>query len=409
MKKKVIIIGAGPAGLFTAVQAKTDNNQILILEKNSQAGKKLLMSGAGQCNLTHKGEIDDFLNHYGENNMFMISSLYQFDNQALLDFFRKRGIDFIKDDNGKFFPSTLRASDILNVLLNECRNINIEIKYNSAVNRVNFKKENNTFYVTTAESIYESDYLVIAAGGKSYPTTGSSGDGYKFAEELGHNIITPEPALTPVNIKNYSLSNLAGISLQNAELSLWRQNKVIKRWAGDILFTHSGLSGPAILNHSRYIKADDLIKINLLKVENEAVLDKIFIKKLDENGNKLIKNVISEFLPPNRLLYAILDEIEINKNKKAAQLSKDERKKIVKILYSLTLKVDKTASFNQAMVTKGGIALSEIDPSTMESKLKPGLFAVGEVLDIDGDTGGYNLQAAFSTAYAAGKEISKKS
>jgi hypothetical protein len=409
MKKKVIIIGAGPAGLFAAIKAKNRNNDVLVLEKNSQAGKKLLMSGAGQCNLTHTGDVDDFLEHYGDNNMFMISTLYQFDNRALLDFFRKRGIDFIKDDNGKFFPSSLKAADILNVLINECRNKDIKINYNSAVNKVDFKKENNSFIVSTDENKYQSDYLVIAAGGKSYPTTGSSGDGYEFAEELGHNIVAPEPALTPVDIKYYSFSDLAGISLQNAELSLWRNKKVIKRWTGDILFTHSGLSGPGILNHSRYIKADDLIKINLLKVKNEAVLDKIFIKKIDENGNKLIKNVISEFHLPNRLLYAVLDKIKIDKNKKAAQLNKDERKKIVKILYSLKLNVDKTASFNQAMVTKGGIALSEIDPSSMESKLKPGLFAVGEVLDIDGDTGGYNLQAAFSTAYAAGKEIFKRS
>lgn len=409
MKKKVIIIGAGPAGLFTAVQAKKENNKILILEKNSQAGKKLLMSGSGQCNLTHTGDVDDFLSHYGKNDMFLISSLYQFNNRALLDFFRKSGIDFIKDDNGKFFPSSLKAADILNVLINECRNKDIEINYNSTVYKVNFKEENNSFLVSTDKNKYQSDYLVIAAGGKSYPTTGSSGDGYEFAEELGHNIVAPEPALTPVDIKDYSFSDLAGISLQNAELSLWRNKKVIKRWTGDILFTHKGLSGPGILNHSRYIKANDLIKINLLKVKNEAVLDKIFIKKFDENGNKLIKNVISEFHLPNRLLYAVLDKIKIDKNKKAAQLTKDERKKIVKILYSLKLNVDKTASFNQAMVTKGGIALSEIDPSSMESKLKPGLFAVGEVLDIDGDTGGYNLQAAFSTAYAAGKEIFKRS
>lgn len=409
MKKKVIIIGAGPAGLFTAVQAKKENNKILILEKNSQAGKKLLMSGSGQCNLTHTGDVDDFLSHYGKNDMFLISSLYQFNNRALLDFFRKSGIDFIKDDNGKFFPSSLKAADILNVLINECRNKDIEINYNSTVYKVNFKEENNSFLVSTDKNKYQSDYLVIAAGGKSYPTTGSSGDGYEFAEELGHNIVAPEPALTPVDIKDYSFSDLAGISLQNAELSLWRNKKVIKRWTGDILFTHKGLSGPGILNHSRYIKANDLIKINLLKVKNEAVLDKIFIKKFDENGNKLIKNVISEFHLPNRLLYAVLDKIKIDKNKKAAQLTKDERKKIVKILYSLKLNLDKTASFNQAMVTKGGIALSEIDPSSMESKLKPGLFAVGEVLDIDGDTGGYNLQAAFSTAYAAGKEIFKRS
>jgi hypothetical protein len=408
MKKKVIIIGAGPAGLFTAIQAKNENNDILILEKNSQAGKKLLMSGSGQCNLTHSGNVEDFLNHYGENEMFMISPLYQFDNKELLDFFRKRGIKFIEDDNGKFFPRSLKAEDILNVLLEECRNKDIEIKYNSAVAKVQYKKENDSFYVSTAENKYQADFLVIAAGGMAYPTTGSSGDGYRFARELGHNIITPEPALTPIYIKNYVFSNLAGVSLQNTDLSLWRENKVIKRWSGDLLFTHKGLSGPAVLNYSRYIKADDIIKIHLLEIENEAELDKILINKINENGNRLIKNVISEFSLPNRLLYSLLKKLEIDENKKAAQITKNERKDIVKVLYSLNLKVDKPASYNQAMVTKGGIDLKEINPANMESTLKANLFAVGEVLDIDGDTGGYNLQAAFSTAYAAGKDIKKR-
>lgn len=409
MKKKVIIIGAGPAGLFSAIQSKNENNDVLILEKYSKTGKKLLMSGSGQCNITHKGDVDDFLNHYGENEMFMISSLYQFDNQALLYFFRERGINFITDENGKFFPSSRKAEDILNVLLKECSKIDIEIKYNTAVNKVKFKEENNLFTVLTDENKYIADFLVIAAGGKSYPTTGSSGDGYRFAEELGHNIIPPAPALTPICIKNYDFSNLAGISLQNAELSLWRKNKVIKRWTGDILFTHHGLSGPGILNYSRYIKADDVIKIHLLEAENEAVLDKIFIKKINENGNRLIKNVINEFSLPNRLLYSLLEKLKINENKKAAEITKDERKKIVKMLHSLTFKVDKLASYNQAMVTKGGIDLKEINPADMESIITANLFAVGEVLDIDGDTGGYNLQAVFSTAYAAGKEIEKRS
>ncbi len=408
MNKKIIIIGAGPAGLFTAIKAKNMHNKVIILEKNSKAGRKLLMSGAGQCNITHSGEVAELLEHYGEEEYFLMSALYQFSNRDLLRFFEERGIEFTENEEGKIFPSTYKSQDILEILLKECKEKNIEIKYSHAVKRINFLEEKNEFRVFTDNQQYSSQILVIAAGGKSYPGTGSSGDGYKFAAEMGHKIKHPKPALTPVYVKNYMFSDLAGISIENAEISLWRDSKLKKRWSGDILFTHQGLSGPGIINYSRYIGEGELLKISLVEAENEAELDRIIREKIKINGSKNIKNILKSFELPERLIIDILKKEEISRDKKSAQINKNERSKIVKNLYSLEFEVDHLGSFREAMVTKGGINLNEIDPSTMESKLRPGLFAVGEVLDIDGDTGGYNLQAAFSTAYLAGKEISEK-
>jgi len=410
MQKKLIIIGAGPAGLFTAVNSKIMNNNldILILEKNSRPGIKLLMSGSGKCNITHQGDVEHFLNHYGENYIFLISALYKFNNKALLNFFEKRDINFTTKDNGKIFPSSFKAEDILDVLLEECSRLGIEIKYSSAAVEINYLEEESRYIIKTKTQEYLSDMLVIASGGKSYPSTGSNGDSYLLAQSLGHNIIQPKAALTPIYIKNYKFSNLAGISLENIELSLWRQNKVIKRWSGDILFTHKGLSGPAILNYSRYFSADDIIKINFTNAADKLSLENIILDKINDHGNRKIKNVIRDFNIPNRLISALIKNQDIDGNKKASQITKFERKNITELLYAFSLKIKKLGSFNEAMVTKGGVDTREINPSTMESNLKKGLFIVGEALDIDGDTGGYNLQAAFSTAYSAAVETAAR-
>ncbi|ADQ14935.1 NAD(P)/FAD-dependent oxidoreductase [Halanaerobium hydrogeniformans] len=407
MKVDLIIIGAGPAGLFTAIQAASKNKNILILEKKPTPAKKLLITGSGQCNLTQAGDISDFFAHYGENSDFLKGSLYSFDNLALLRFFRKRGIEFETREGSKIFPKSGKAKDILEVLVKEIKNLGIKIKYNQQVKELSCDQKTNVFKVSTSTQNYFADFVVVAAGGKSYPTTGSTGDAYKFASSLGHSIKKVKPALTPVKIKNYKFSELAGISLSNIELSLWRDNNLIKRWTGDLLFTHQGLSGPAILNYSRYIKKGDLIKVHLVDKKNEALLDKLLIEKINNYGNRLFKNVLKDFEIPNRLADILIKISKIDQAKKAAQITKNERKRILKLLYGLSLEVEDLGSFKEAMVTKGGVNLKEIDPSTMESKLKNGLFVVGEALDIDGDTGGYNLQAAFSTAYLAGRKIAK--
>ncbi|MGM0415254.1 MAG: NAD(P)/FAD-dependent oxidoreductase [Bacillota bacterium] len=408
MTQNIIIIGAGPAGLFTAIHAAGKNNRVILLEKNIEAGKKLLISGSGQCNLTHSGDVQDLLVHYGEAERFLLGPLYSFSNKDLLNFFRNRGLEFITTSEGKVFPASCKARDILNVLLNESERQGVEIKYKSAVKDIKFIKKENNYLIKTANKQYHGDIVVLATGGKSYQTTGSTGDGYKLAARLGHKIVKPKPALVSVYIQNYLFKELAGISLDKVMISLWREDSLVRRWQGDLLFTHKGLSGPGILNNSRYIEAGDLIKLRLIDIKNEAKLDQKLIELTEKKGQSLFKNLIKSFGLPERLGLKLMKLSGISKDKQASQLSRTERKRFGELLYGLPLKIERRGSFSEAMVTAGGISLDDINPGTMESEIMPGLFAVGELLNIDGDTGGYNLQFAFSSGYLAGREINQK-
>ncbi|MGM0499572.1 MAG: NAD(P)/FAD-dependent oxidoreductase [Bacillota bacterium] len=407
MKADLIILGAGPAGLFSAIQAakNNQNKKIVILEKNSSAGKKLLISGSGQCNLTHSGDISQFFDHYGENYNFLMGPLYTFDNQKLMHFFKDRGIKFRKARGGKIFPESNQASDILDILINESKTRKIEIIYNTAVKEV--KHKDRIFSVKSAAQVYKSKYFLLAAGGKSFPKTGSTGDGFKIAKNLGHKIIEPRPALAPVVIKDYQFKMLSGISLRNKEISLWRDDQLLKSWSGDLLLTHRGLSGPGIINYSRYMKKGDFLKIKLLKYSEEE-LEKNLLKRIEREGKLNLLNLLIKYPLAQRLIEKILEIADIDGSQNAAHLRKDQRKEIIELFSSLKFEIKSLADFNQSMVTKGGIDLKEINPQTMESRIINNFFAAGEVLDIDGDTGGYNLQAAFSTAFLAGTELKKR-
>lgn len=407
MRADLIIAGAGPAGLFAAIQAAENNKhkKIMILEKNSSAGKKLLISGSGQCNLTHGGDISHFFDHYGENYNFLMGALYTFDNQKLLQFFKDRGIKFQEIRGGKIFPESNQASDILNVLLEEIKTRNVEIIYNSEVKKV--KQQDEHFEVQTDAKTYITNYFLLAAGGKSFPKTGSTGDGFQIASSLGHNIIEPRPALAPVVIKNYEFKMLSGISLRNKEISLWRNNNLLKSWQDDLLLTHRGLSGPGIINYSRYMKKGDIIKIKLLNYSKEE-LENNLIKKIEREGRLNLLNLLIKYPLAQRLIEKILDIADIDGSQNAAHLRKEERREIIELFSSLEFEIKSLADYNRSMVTRGGIDLSEINPQTMESRVINNFFAAGEVLDIDGDTGGYNLQAAFATAFMAGTELNKR-
>ncbi|MFN2340649.1 MAG: NAD(P)/FAD-dependent oxidoreductase [Halanaerobium sp.] len=407
MKADLIIAGAGPAGLFAAIQAakNNENKKIIILEKNSSAGEKLLITGSGQCNLTHSGDIADFFDHYGENYNFLMGPLYTFDNQKLMHFFKDRGIKFRKARGGKIFPESNQASDILNVLLEEVKARGIKIIYNSTVKKVEDKV--GSFEIKTTDKIYKSKYFLLAAGGRSFPKTGSTGDGFQIAESLGHNIVKPRPALAPVIIKDYQFKMLSGISLRNKEISLWRNNKLLKSWNDDLLLTHRGLSGPGIINYSRYMRKGDLIKIKLLKYSREE-LEKNLLKRIEREGRLNLINLLIKYPLAQRLIEKILEIADIEGSQNAAHLTKQERKEIIELFSSLEFEIKSLADFNQSMVTKGGIELSEINPQTLESRIISNFFAAGEVLDIDGNTGGYNLQAAFSTAFLAGTELARR-
>ena len=403
MKFDVIIVGGGPAGLFCAIHSAGEGRKVLVLEKKASCGRKLLITGSGQCNLTHEGEISEFLSHYNNTGRFLRPALMNFTNKDLVDFFVKRGVSFETDKNGKIFPSTKKAADILSVLLRECEEMGVLIRCSEPVSSV--KIAEGGFVVETIADKYSSKSLVISSGGASYPQTGSSGDGYKIAESLGQPVTEIAPALAPVYPRSYPFGSLSGISFNDARISLFRENKKIADHTGDILLTHKGLSGPRILDFSRNIVPGDVLKISFMTGMNSEEFRKDFTQKTDSGGTKLVRTILSEYSLPERFARKIIELSGISTDLTCAHLPKKERNILIKNLTEYPFEVRELGGFDESMVTCGGVALEGINPKTMESKVVPGLFFVGEVLDIDGDTGGYNLQAAFSTGFLAAKTI----
>jgi hypothetical protein len=384
----IIIIGSGPSGLFASANIK--NKKILLLEKNEILGKKLLVSGSGQCNLTHSGDIKDFFNHYGQKKNYVKKILLRFSNVDLIKYFNQRGLDFIVDENGKYFPKSLKSKDLMNVLIDEIYNNNVEIMLSKKVTKISKEKD---FSVYCGEKKYIAKNVVIATGGKSYPVLGTTGDGYEFAETLGHKIISTKPSLTSLNIENFNYKELAGTSFKNAKISI--SNKLSN--IGDLLITHKGFSGPCVLDFSRYIYDGDIIYISFLNLIKEK-FSNILYNKLLENPKKDIFNILKDFDFTKKFLYFILNELKINYKELACNLNKKDRNAIVDYFIEKPFKVSTVNGFDSAMVTSGGIDTFEIDSKTMQSKLVEGLFFCGEIIDVDGDTGGYNIQFAFSTA-----------
>jgi len=396
----VIIIGGGPAGLFTAIHCQ--GRKVIVLEKNATPGKKLLISGTGRCNLTHDCKLSDFFNHYGENHRFLKTALHSFTNTDLIRFFNGHGLETVVDKNGKVFPSSQKAQDVLQVLVKVCNRNNVEIACNQQV--IEVKKTEAGFEVKTNSGIFQSKYLVITTGGMSYPTTGSTGDGYHFAKQLGHSVVPPKPSLSPVFIRDYSMASISGVSVQDKSVYLYRANKKIKENRGDIGFTHKGLSGPGILDFSRHILSNDVLKVNFSDI-NPDEFRITLIKATEKEGKTAIQTYLKKFDLPRSLVLLILQSIKINPETRLAEITKTQRNQLVSAFCEFPFTVEKVGGFNMAMVTAGGVSLEEVNPKTMESKLIPGLYFAGEVLDIDGDTGGYNLQAAFSMGYLVGKSV----
>jgi predicted Rossmann fold flavoprotein len=397
----IIIIGAGPAGMFTALNA-ADNLKVALFEKNSSAGKKLLMAGAGRCNITHTGDIEDFFNHYGDNPNFLKAALNEFTNLDLIEFLKCGDIDIIVDKNDKVFPESERSKDILTYLLDECYNNKVNMHYDEPV--ISVQKRDEVFHVNTEIAEYKCRFLVITTGGLSYPTSGSTGDGYEFAKSFGHTIIDIKPALTPVTIKDYKFGAISGVSLTNKEIYLYRNNKKIKEHVGDLGFTHTGLSGPGILDFSRYFESWDVLKINLINSNHDDIRN-IFIESSKEGGSITIKRFFKKFEIPESLIDEVLLEIPIAGSVKLCKVDKESRNKMVELFCGYPFIIERLGDFNIAMVTSGGVSTKEVFSKTMESRIVKNLFFAGEVLNIDGDTGGYNLQAAFSTGFLAAKSI----
>jgi hypothetical protein len=405
-KYQVVIVGGGPAGLFCAAGAAGAGHRVLLLEKMPSCGKKLLITGSGQCNLTHDGDIGDFFTKFGDHGTFLRPSLRKFTNRDLVKWFTDRGLPLAPDESGKVFPVSRRASDVLSVLRDACRDAGVLVRCSEAVRDI--KVSSGGFHVRSEKAEYTSEALVIATGGTSYPATGSTGDGFSLACSLGHRVTPIVPALAPIRVIDYPFSDLAGISFEGLACSLYRDGKKIRDLRGDLLFTHTGLSGPVILHLSRYIMPDDSLKISFLPGMQHEMLKKDLASRLAASGTKQVKSILSGYSLPARFILRLLELAGIPADLTGAHLPKQERDTLVRLLSAFPLRIAGPGRWDEAMVTSGGVFLEEVDPDTMASLLVPHLYFIGEVLDIDGDTGGYNLQAAFSTAMAAAKAISSR-
>jgi len=398
----VIIIGAGAAGLFTAANIR--GGSVLLLEKNERAGIKLVISGGGKCNFTNMLETNDMIEHYFDKKYFVKPAIFNFSPNDLIKYFNKKKLKTVTDEEGRVFPESMSSVDVLNLILNQCIKNKVKIIYSSPV--ISIRKANNRFFIQSEKGFYESKYTVITTGGRSYPSTGSEGDGYRFAKAFGHKIINPEAALTPIKVKN-GFEKLSGITVKRKRISVYREGEKIAETTGDILFTHTGLSGPAVLNLSRMIKAGDIIVVSLTNFKNmESLLFDIKCK-IAENGKKSVVNIIRLYDIPYKMARHVLKSSGVEYRERAGDMTRVEIRKVVENLFP-EYQVERKYGFKKAMLTRGGVTTNEINSHTMESKLINGLYFAGEIIDVDGESGGYNLQFAFSSGKLVANDINRK-
>jgi len=399
----VVIIGGGPAGLFCALQAAGAVEKVIVFEKKPAPARKLLIAGSGQCNITHDGEIAGFLSHYGDHGAFLRPALMNFTNRDLISFFAARGLRMKTEPGGKVFPETRRSADVLAVLLSECTSRGVDIRCSEPVTTV--EREGDGFLVRAEKAVVQAGVLVIATGGASYPATGSTGDGYAFARALGQPVTEVAPALAPVYVTDYPFADLAGISFENLTIAVYRGGRLVRRHTGDLLLTHAGLSGPGILDLSRSILPGDVLRVTFLPEANAETVRKRVVDTVAAGGARQAKTVLCDLPLPERFVRRLLDLAGVAPGESCAHLKKTARNALAASVAEFPFPVARLGGFNEAMATRGGVALAGIHPKTMASKTVQNLYCVGEVLDIDGDTGGYNLQAAFSTAALAARHI----
>jgi hypothetical protein len=418
MKKyDVVVIGGGPAGLMAAGRAAELGASVLLLEKNEILGKKLLMTGGGRCNFTNRLPLRQLAVSFGVGEKFLLSSLNQFGPEEMISFLEARGVKIKVEANGRAFPQSNSANEILQTLINYIKSNGGEIKAGAQVVKIiqrpcpaePSRRSGIQKLILDDKSEVFADNFVIATGGKSYSLSGSSGEAYIWLKNLGHKIIKPTAALSQIIIKE-KLKDLEGLSLTNGILMLYQADKKIITSQGDFIFTARGLSGPTALNLSRNIarlnNGDLKIKIDFFPDEIREDLDRRLQDLIRDNQNMAIKNILGKIII-KRLADFILTELKIKSDKKGGGLTRAERWKILDFLKNYSLSVMGLGDFNEAMVTVGGIDLKEVDPKTMRSKIIKNLYLAGEVLDLDGPTGGYNLQVAWTTGYVAGENVVK--
>jgi predicted Rossmann fold flavoprotein len=406
MAKKVVIIGAGAAGMMAAGKAAERGCDVTLLEKNTMPGRKILISGKGRCNITNNTDIEGLIENIPGNGSFLYSALYTFSNSDLIEFFNNNGLPTKVERGERVFPVSDRAKDVVEALRRYMERKNVRLLTEAPVILVITKGNAVSGVLTADKSEYPCDSLIIATGGLSYPGTGSTGDGYILARKLGHTVTALKPSLVPLLTGEKWVGELQGLSLKNVEVTLINKNgKKVYTDFGEMLFTHFGVSGPVILSASRHILdygyKDVKLHIDLKPALTHEKLDERIQRDFEKYSRKQFKNSLEDLLP-QKLIPVVTMLSRIAPDKFINQVTKDERRNLVKLLKDLELTITGSRPVTEAIVTSGGISTDEINPSTMESKIVKGLFFAGEVIDVDGYTGGFNLTIAFSTGYLAG-------
>ncbi len=415
---KVVVIGGGPAGMMAAITAAERGQKVILIEKMKTLGRKLLITGKGRCNITSSLSMEDFIKNVPGNGKFLFSAFKNYTNKDIISFLKRQGLDVKEERGNRIFPITDKSQDVLNCFIKRLEQLNVKIIYNSRVDEIITEKEEDIIKVIGVKvnnKIINANKIIIATGGKSYPLTGSTGDGYEIAKKLGHTITKIKPSLVPLEIveKNQCIE-LQGLSLKNVEIKLTdsESNKSIYNDFGEMLFTHFGVSGPIILSSSAHlVRYKDIenkllnkkikLKIDFKPALSEEKLEQRILRDFEEIKNKQYKNSLNKLLP-QKLINIIIEKSNINADKKINEITKEERKRLVKILKNFELTIKSFRTIDEAIITSGGIDIKELNPKTMESKKVKGLYFAGEVIDVDAYTGGFNLQIAYSTGYTAG-------
>ncbi len=403
---KVIVIGGGPAGIMAAGIAAGRGRDVILLEKNSKLGKKLLISGKGRCNITNDTDVEGLIENTPGNGNFLYSAFYTFSNQDLIDFFNQKGLRTKVERGGRVFPESDSSRDVLNTLMDFLKSNGVKINTEATVTEILAQDNKVTGVRLSDGSIIEAESVILAVGGMSYPGTGSTGDGYDMVRKLGHTVTPLKPSLVPLITQEEWIRDLQGLSLKNVSVSFRNRNgKEIYNDFGEMIFTHFGVSGPVILSASRHLLSYDFKNIEMSLDLKPALtfekLDERVQRDFDKYSRKQYKNSLDDLLP-QKFIPVIIELSEINPEKPVHQITKEERKRLITLLKSLKITVIGARPIKEAIVTAGGVKTSEINPSTMESKKIGGLFMAGEVIDVDAYTGGFNLTIAFSTGYLAG-------
>ena len=412
-RKHVIVIGGGAAGMMAAIAASRHGAEVTLLEKNEKTGKKIYITGKGRCNLTNSCDKEAFFEHMISNGKFLYSAFSQMDNQAVMRFFEDSGCRLKEERGERIFPVSDHSSDVITALNRQMAREQVKVLLHSEVEEIIIKegdgRENGIIIagvrLSNGKKFY-ADAVIIATGGRSYEATGSTGDGYRFAEELGHTIKEVKPALVPLTVQESWCMEMQGLSLKNVLVALKSGNKKIYEGFGEMLFTHFGVSGPLILSASSFYvkKYKDMpvsLSIDLKPALTREQLEKRLLRDFEENKNKQLRNSLGGLLP-SKIIPVIIKLTGISPDKKVNEITRQERESLIACLKNMTMTVTGTRGFTEAIVTQGGVNVKEVNPSTMESKLVRGLYFAGEVLDLDAVTGGFNLQIAWSTGYLAG-------